>query len=442
MQFITLAVFVLLIVGAARITTDDAVFAKTLRNTNLANLIVWSYWWPLIIASAVLFGRFWCSICPMEMITSFFGKIGLKRKPGKVLKSGWVITIFYAVILIVGIHTFQIHRIPQLMAIYMLILLAVAVIAGFIWEKRTFCTYVCPIGHLLGLYSMVSFKKLRVKDSAVCNSCQTKDCISTKNHYKFIGRSCTSELFPPKITDNRKCILCGQCYKSCPNDNIVITKKKLAADLFKDVKLSWAEIGFFMIVSAFVVYEILSEWSVSKHIIMALPDFMNSILNVTGRFTGTVKAVSLFVLLPAIFFFGLALLKKVFAKENFKDAVMQLVFVMLPVTASMHLLKAILKTTSRIPYWKYVFADPEGVETAKAILQNHDMLNNHVLSAYITPVVNILSILIPLSGLILAFFVIKKMKHTGRLSQLISIFTSLFYASIFIITLIWWRILG
>jgi hypothetical protein len=197
-----------------------------------------------------------------------------------------------------------------------------------------------------------------------------------------------------------------------------------------------------MIVSAFVVYEILSEWSVSKHIIMALPDFMNSILNVTGRFTGTVKAVSLFVLLPAIFFFGLALLKKVFAKENFKDAVMQLVFVMLPVTASMHLLKAILKTTSRIPYWKYVFADPEGVETAKAILQNHDMLNNHVLSAYITPVVNILSILIPLSGLILAFFVIKKMKHTGRLSQLISIFTSLFYASIFIITLIWWRILG
>ncbi len=442
MQFITLVAFILLIFGAASITTNDAVFAKTLRNTNLANLIVWSYWWPLIIATAILFGRFWCSICPMEMITSFFGKIGLKRKPGRVLKSGWIITLFYAVILIVGIHTFQIHRIPQLMALYMLILLAIAVITGFIWEKRTFCTYVCPIGHLLGLYSMVSFKKLRVKDSSVCDSCKTKDCISTKNRYKFTGRSCTSELFPPKITDNRNCILCGQCYKSCSNDNIVITKRRFAADLFKNIKLSWAEMGFFMIVSAFVVYEILSEWSVSKHIIMALPHFINHLFNVTGLLTGTVKAVSLFILLPVMFFFGLALLKKVLAKENFKDAVMQLVFAMLPVTASMHLLKALLKTTSRIPYWKYVFADPEGVETAKAVLQNHDMLNNHVLTAYITPVVNILAILIPLSGLVLAFFVIKKMKHTSRLSQLISIFTALFYASIFIITLIWWRILG
>ena len=84
LQFISLFVFIMLIYGAIGITTQDKDFAKILRNTNLANLIVWSYWWPFIIITAILFGRFWCTICPMELVTSFFGKMGLRKKPGKV----------------------------------------------------------------------------------------------------------------------------------------------------------------------------------------------------------------------------------------------------------------------------------------------------------------------------------------------------------------------
>jgi len=95
-QILTLIAFLLIIFGGWEITTDNKKFAVILRNTNIANLIVWSYWWPFIIVTAILFGRFWCSICPMELVTSFFGKIGFKRKPGKFLKSGWVITLYFA----------------------------------------------------------------------------------------------------------------------------------------------------------------------------------------------------------------------------------------------------------------------------------------------------------------------------------------------------------
>ncbi|MEK6215321.1 MAG: hypothetical protein N2B00_14690 [Vibrio fluvialis] len=52
LQLLTLAAFVLLIVGGLAADTDDMKLAKELRNTNLANLIVWSYWWPLIIVEA------------------------------------------------------------------------------------------------------------------------------------------------------------------------------------------------------------------------------------------------------------------------------------------------------------------------------------------------------------------------------------------------------
>lgn len=438
MQFFTFTAFILLIYGAIGITTKDPDFAIILRNTNLANLIVWSYWWPLIIVTAILFGRFWCSVCPMELITSFFGKIGLRKKPGKLLQSGWIITLFYAIILIIGIHTFAIHRIPRYMAIYMLILFAIAVIAGLIWEKRTFCTYICPIGHLLGLYSLLSFKQLRVIDPNVCENCKTKDCISKANHYNFIGRSCTSELYPAKIKDNRSCILCGQCFKSCTKNNIVIKSRRLAADLFRNIKLSWAEIAFFMMVSGFVVYEVLSEWQVSKRVVVAIPNWINHSLNITGSLSGTMKAVVLFVFLPLIFYLTFAIIKKAAAKESWLKAFTQLVIAILPITAGMHLLKSLLKTTSRIPYWKFALSEPDGVHNAQMLINNPQLLNKEILTG-IAPVISTAAILLPLGAFILSLLIIRKHQYANRMSKTISVIAVLIYTCIFLIPLTAWR---
>ena len=77
---------------------------KKLRNTNPGNLIVRSYWWPAIILLAIFFGPIWCMICPVEVITTFFAKVGLKRKRSKWLLSGMAITIFYILIIPVTTH--------------------------------------------------------------------------------------------------------------------------------------------------------------------------------------------------------------------------------------------------------------------------------------------------------------------------------------------------
>lgn len=438
LQVLTLLVFISLIIGSIGVTTQDPKFAKVLKYTNLSNLIVWSYWWPIIIVTAILFGRFWCSVCPMELVSFFVGKIGLKRKPDKILKSGWVVTVFYAIILVVGIHTFAIHRVPQYMAFYMLILFSFVIISSLIWEKRTFCTHICPIGHLLGLYSLLSAKKLRVKDPEVCKTCKTKDCISKSNYNNFSGRSCTSNLYPVKISDNRKCILCGQCFKSCTHDNIAIQKRKFAADLFEKIKLSWAEISFFMIVSGFVIYEICSEWSVSKDVLTAFPNLINQTLNITGRLSGTVNALVLFIIIPIIFYSILSLIKTKLGKESLKDSFTQIVISILPITASMHLLKALLRTTSSVPYWGFVLKDPKGIETAQKIIENPEILNKSFTSA-IDPLLSIISILLIFSGLGLSILVIKKQKHQTKTSRWTSIIATIIYSMIFIISLFAWR---
>ena len=48
-QLLFLVVFVLLVINGLGVNTHDMEFAKILRNTNLSNLVVWSYWWPAVI---------------------------------------------------------------------------------------------------------------------------------------------------------------------------------------------------------------------------------------------------------------------------------------------------------------------------------------------------------------------------------------------------------
>lgn len=163
LQLTALLVFFFLIVGAWGITTNSAVEAKQLRNTNLANLIVWSYWWPMIVLTAVFFGRHWCSICPIELITALAVKVGWKRKVPKSIKTAWGITMLYAFVSIVAISTWGIHRYPNRMAFYLLALVGLAIVVSLLFEKRAFCSYFCPVGKLLGLYSLMAQWGLRVR---------------------------------------------------------------------------------------------------------------------------------------------------------------------------------------------------------------------------------------------------------------------------------------
>ena len=440
-QLIMLLTFLLLILGAIGITADDTAFINELRNTNLPNLIVWSYWWPLIIIAAILIGRVWCMVCPMELVTYLAGCIGLRQKVPHLLKTGWAITIFYTLILIVGIHTLNIHRMPHRMALYLIMLLGAAVVVSLIYEKRAFCSYICPVGHLLGLYALIAPFEWRADDSSVCQQCKTKDCFVKRNHYRLVGRSCTSNLYPATIKNNRDCLLCTQCLKVCPYDNLRLSPRWSFADLVQFIQLTAAQVGFIVVVSGFVVYEILSEWNVSRDVLLWIPNQLTNVLQITGSAASFVSAIILFIIFPTVLFLTVGALVKTTSKTSLRKSFEALALLLIPTMAAAHILKSVLKMAPRIPYWPYAFSDPEGVETAQKILNKTIVLNKTIPDA-LYPAISYLAVVLLITGLVATLFillkavVIRKLQPMPRWIIALGVFA---YWGIFGLTILKWR---
>lgn len=450
LKYISLVGYIILIVIGLLAYSNDAKFLHQLRNTNLGNLIVWSFWWPLIIILAIFFGRIWCMVCPVELITTFFSKIGLKKKRPQWLLSGWVITIFYVIILFIGIHGVAIHRNPTFMSAYLLIIVVVSIIIGGIYEKNTFCRYVCPVGYLLGLYSRLSFIGFRVKSNDVCNSCSDKSCIQKRYQYQLNYKSCGVDLYPAKIDDNSDCILCAGCVKTCnsyqsePNSNrpnLGITKIGFASDLMKLKTLKMAEFVFILIVSGFVIYEIWAEWSISKSQLMYFPNLINNQLPIDNSLLkGLIKSSVIFVILPVIIWYIPFLVARIAGVSlKLKDYMLNYSIAFIPIIASAHLIKSILKTTSRLPYFEYLFDDITGISTAQKIIDKEIVLFKY--NSVTTILISLSITAIVIGGIWLSMKIIKMLNTKYELNSSSKIYYLIpaIYGGIFLGMIIMWR---
>ncbi|MBT4485717.1 MAG: 4Fe-4S binding protein [Candidatus Latescibacteria bacterium] len=368
LQVFTFIVFMALIYLGWGISSDDSAFLLTLRNTNLANLIVWCFWWPGIIIVSVLFGRLWCTVCPMELMASILNRVGLKRKIPRIFRTGWAITLFYVMVLVIGVHTFAIHRVPHRMAIYMVFLFGLTIVVSLIFEKRAFCTFLCPVGHQLGLYASNACMELRIKDKAVCSSCNGKPCVNKNRDFAWYGRACQSYLFPGSLKDNRDCIVCTQCMKSCPHENVTFRFRRPFKDFFTGIKLNMAQSGFILIVLGFAFYEVTTEWNTAKALLLAPFKAINAYLHIPPALSGTMTALLLFTIVPTVLFILVTLLQSAVNNKKFSLSGLSLYLTaFIPLIASTHIAKSAVKAVSRFQYIPGALKDTGGVETARAL---------------------------------------------------------------------------
>ena len=159
---------------------------------NIATPLTWVLWWSAVIFTFVLIGRVWCAVCPFAFLGDVVQKIfSFNKKFPKKLQNIWIQILLFQV-LTWGFFVWSIGGSPLLTSLFGLVLTGGAVLTAVFYEKRTFCRYLCPLGGMIGLYSMTSPFELRSinKGSSPCiNTCpihqNAQGYISLIAHRKF-----------------------------------------------------------------------------------------------------------------------------------------------------------------------------------------------------------------------------------------------------------------
>jgi ferredoxin len=240
-------------------------------NRNIAIVLVWIAWWGLLALLAVpLFGRGWCSICPIPMPGEWLqqgsvlepgGKgLGLGRRWPNPLRNIWIQN---GAFLLLALFSAVILTEPKVSALVLAAFLLVAIGASLLFERRAFCRYLCPVGGFIGLYSQSAPLELRVVDASVCASHTEKTCYTGSS----MGYGCPWQVFPGGLTKNTNCGLCMECLRTCPHDNLALNVRPFGADLENPTgrKLDEAYKAFILLGSAMIYAAVmLGPWGQLK----------------------------------------------------------------------------------------------------------------------------------------------------------------------------------
>ncbi|MBI2360453.1 MAG: 4Fe-4S binding protein [Deltaproteobacteria bacterium] len=227
---------------------------------NLATKVTWIIWWPGIIFTFIVVGRLWCVMCPFGTLNDWAAKLSrTQRMFPRVLRNLWLATLFF-VLLTWADEMLGVIRSPLMTAWLILLLGSLAVLTGLLYQRRSFCRYLCPITGLQGLYSMVSPFELRARDRSTCLRDCHQDCYRGNER----GSGCPMFEFPMTLERNTYCNLCFECVKSCPPQNLVLRAHAFGKDLWASARrsldesyLALALVGITTVVTA----QMLTAWS-------------------------------------------------------------------------------------------------------------------------------------------------------------------------------------
>lgn len=219
---------------------------------NFAIIFVWIAWWTALKLFFIpLGGRSWCSVCPIPMPGEWIqnggifqprGKnFGLGKRWPKFLRGRWIQAAGF---LMVGLFGALTLTSPSVTAIVLLSILLLALVLSLIFERRSFCNYLCPIGGFTGLYAQAAPVEVRVKDTEICSVHAQKSCYE----------ACPWGVYPLAFKSSANCGLCMECLRVCPSDNLAVNLRPWGSDLGPKIKhnLDEAFLGLVMIASVLI----------------------------------------------------------------------------------------------------------------------------------------------------------------------------------------------
>jgi DNA-binding NtrC family response regulator/polyferredoxin len=185
---------------------------------NPAALFSWAVGWPLMIVGAFICARFWCSLCPIGTVGNLAKRIvALERPFPAFLKNHSDFVMAGAVIFIIWFETATgIRDSPFTLGLLLLIMLVSAIFVSVVYERQSWCHYLCGLGGVAGVLAKTSILELRADRNVCISQCGSNEC--------YLGTSanqgCPFGQAGPRLHSNRLCTLCGTCVKNCPHGAI------------------------------------------------------------------------------------------------------------------------------------------------------------------------------------------------------------------------------
>jgi ferredoxin len=223
-----------LLFGLAILVVVDGLFGPQVGAMNLAGVLPWTHWRAFTMLALLVAGNLFCMACPFTFARDLGRRIfpATHRWP-RFLRSKWL-AISLLVLFFWAYEFFDLWETPWWTAWIIIFYFTAAVLVDGFFKGASFCKHVCPIGQFHFVSSLVSPLEVRVRDSSVCATCRTHDCLRGNESQ----RGCELHLFQPAKSGNMDCTFCLDCVKACPSDNVGILAVPPGRDLLHEGKRS------------------------------------------------------------------------------------------------------------------------------------------------------------------------------------------------------------
>ncbi|MBU3099946.1 MULTISPECIES: 4Fe-4S binding protein [Clostridium] len=297
---------------------------------NFGTAGTWVLWWPLLPILLLLFGRFWCIVCPFGLLNDVVQKFVGNNKPvPKFLRKYgiWIIDITFLMITWSD-HVWGVVENPRGSAILLLMITTAVIFSGALFERRTWCRYLCFLGGLSGNYSRAGMVELRGTPE-VCKNCKTSNCYKGTSEVP----GCPMFEFPKTMDSSAECNLCGNCVKNCPNDSIRISPRTPTKELW-NIKKPKIEVAFLAIVIMGIVFvqniTMLNIWGQLLH-------SLENILGTTNYYITFTVTFFIAMLIPVVLLLLTGLIAKKFNKASVMENFARFGYAVIPLDLAGHI---------------------------------------------------------------------------------------------------------
>jgi len=220
--------------SVAAVVVLDGLLGPQVAPLNLAGVLPWIHWRGLLVLALLVAGNVFCMACPFTASRGLARRLlGGNRPWPRWLRSKWLAVALLAVFFW-GYEAFAIWDSPWWTAWIAVAYFVAAFLVEGLFQGAAFCKYVCPIGQFNFVQSLISPWEVRVRQTDVCQTCTTKDCIRGRDNIE----GCGLELFQPRKAGNMDCTFCLDCVRACPHENVGVLAVAPGSGLLGDADRS------------------------------------------------------------------------------------------------------------------------------------------------------------------------------------------------------------